>query len=588
MMENSTSQTQSFGFIKFSSVEDLNNYVKENNIRKKVWSSTQVVLICSQCGKEEVISVNNFKRKFIDSPVLCNVCHRNSLMTERHYHHWTEEEKLKAKIAREKTCQERYGVSFTGQLNSVKEAVKAAAQKKSQKEKDAISQKRKETNIKKYGVKSPLQNILIKEKSKQTCLEKYGTENPAASELVKEKINSTFEKKYGGNPLNTLAVREKIKNTMLERYGTVYNSQNEKISAKIKDSLLDYGEAAFLVKCEENNLEPINLNYKGTYDGKPIYYKCKCLKCGNIIEVAPHNHNFKCVHCCGKNAISSFGEKELLDFVKSIYSGQIIENDRRTLSPLELDILLPEKLLAIEFDGDYWHNEFNKDKMYHKEKTFKCAEKGIHLIHVFEYQWENDKETIKSIIKSFLVDDKTKIFARKCVVKEVPANTARDFCQENHLQGYCNSNICLGLYHENKLIQIETFGKPRFSSKYDWELVRECSKKDVSVIGGKSKLFKYFCDNYKPKNVVSYCNAALFSGDSYLKCGMTLEQWNNPGYVWCKQHIALSRYKCQKHKLLKKYPEFNSNMTELDIMHSLGFAKLYDCGQKVFIWQAKN
>lgn len=113
-MESSTSQTQSSGFIKFSSAEDLNKYVKENNIRKKVWSSAQVILICSQCSKEEVISINNFKRKFIGSPVLCNICHRSSLVTERHYHHWTEEEKQKAKIAREKTCQERYGVSFTG------------------------------------------------------------------------------------------------------------------------------------------------------------------------------------------------------------------------------------------------------------------------------------------------------------------------------------------------------------------------------------------------------------------------------------------------------------------------------------------
>lgn len=580
-MESSTSQTQHSGSIKFSSVEDLNSYVKENNIRKKVWSSTRIILVCSKCRKEESISVNNFKRKFAGGPVLCYECHRSSLAAERHYHHWTEEEKQKAKTAREKTCKSRYGVSFVGQIDSVKNAVRAAAQKKSQEEKDIISQKRKETNLKKYGAKSPLQNISLKEKRKHTCLERYGVENPAASKHIKEKINSTFEKKYGGSPLNTLAVREKIKSTMFEKYGTVYNSQNEKISAKIRESLLDYGEAAFLVKCEENNLEPVDLDYRGTYDGKPVYYKCRCLKCGNIIEVAPHNHNFKCVHCYGKNAISSFGEKELLDFVRSIYSGQIIENDRRTLSPLELDILLPEKSLAIEFDGDYWHNEFNKDRMYHKEKTLKCAEKGIHLAHVFEYQWENDREKVKSIIKSFLVNDSRKIYARECVIKEIPVTIARDFCEENHLQGYCSSNVCLGLYYENELVQLETFRK--LGSEYEWDLTRECSKKDVSVIGGKSKLFKHFCSKYSPKSIISYCDAALFSGDSYLKCGMTLEQWSDPDYVWCKQHTALSHYEC-----LKKYSELDRDMTESELMHSLGFAKLYDCGHKVFNWTAKN
>lgn len=575
------------GSAKFCSVEDLNNFVKENKIRKKLWTSIQVTLICSKCGKEEKISISNFRRKFNDSAILCNSCHRASLTTEKCYHHWTEEEKLKAKAAREKTCQKRYGVSFTGQLDSVRNAVTAAAQKRTQEEKDISSQKRKNTCLKRYNATSPMQCFLIKEKAKQTSLEKYGTENPAASDQVKEKINLTFEKKYGGSPLNTLKVREKIKSTMFERYGTVYNSQNEKISAKIKDSLLDYGEAAFLVKCEENNLEPIDLDYIGTYDGKPIYYKCKCLNCGNIVEIAPHNHNFKCVHCYGKNAISSFGEKELLDFVKSIYTGPIIENDRRTISPLELDILLPEKKLAIEFNGDYWHNEFNKSKMYHKEKTIKCAEKGIHLVHIFEYQWETCKETVKSIIKSFLVNDSERIYARKCTVKEIPTNVAKDFCVENHMQGYSNASVCLGLYYENKLVQVETFGRPRFSSNYDWELVRECSKKDVSIVGGKSKLFRYFQENYNPKSIVSYCDAALFSGDSYLKCGMTLKQWNDPGYVWCKQHTALSRYKCQKHKLLKLHPEC-VNMTEPEIMHSLGFAKLYDCGQKVFIWTKKS
>ncbi|MBR4316364.1 MAG: hypothetical protein IKP65_05310 [Alphaproteobacteria bacterium] len=72
-----------------------------------------------------------------------------------------------------------------------------------------------------------------------------------------------------------------------------------------------------------------------------------------------------------------------MDFIKSIYPYDIIENDKTMIKPYELDIYIPEKQVAIEFDGIYWHNEENKPKNYHLMKTELCEEKGIHLIHIF-------------------------------------------------------------------------------------------------------------------------------------------------------------------------------------------------------------
>lgn len=566
------------------SLDDLNNFIKENDLRKKKWSSTKIEYVCSQCGVITKLSVMQFKRKFANAAVLCDSCRKATFDKSKYnYHHWTEEEKQKANETRKKTCLEKYGVEFTGQLDSVKQAVSNAALNRTDEERNSISEKRKQTNIEKYGVENPIQNEEIKKRIEETCLKKYGTTNPAASEKIKEKIKNTFQIKYGGSPFHSPSVREKIKNTMLKRYGVENSSQLNTIAEKVGDKLKEYGEAAFLKNCEDNFLKPIDFKYEGYYDNGPVYYKCECLKCHNVVEIAPHNKNFTCIHCFGKNAISSFKEKEVVQYLKSIYDGEIVENCRRLISPLEVDIYLPEKKLAIEFNGDFWHNEFSKDKNYHKEKTQLCEQKGVKLFHIYEYEWLKSKDKVKDILKSFVCSDKKRVYARQCVIKEISNFQAKEFADLYHLQGHSLARVYLGLFFNGELIEIETFGHPRFNKNYQWEIVRECSKTDISVVGGKSKLFSYFISHYSPTNIVSYCDASKFSGESYLKCGMRLESWNSPGYLWIKQHNVLTRYQCQKHKLVKQFPELK-NSTETEIMHSLGYSKMFDCGQKVYVW----
>lgn len=564
-------------------LEELNAFVKRNDLRKKFWSSTKISYECSKCKKVSEISILQFKRKFTSSAVLCNDCRKATFDRSKHGHHWTEEEKRRANETRKKTCLKKYGVEYITQTPEVIQSIHNAAKNRTDEERSISSQKRRETNLKKYGCESPIGNSEIRKRIEDTCLEKYGTKNPAASEEIKDKIRNTFNSKYGMNPLSTVKVREKIQATMKERYGVQFISQNPSFAKNISESLMKYGEAAFLERCKENNVKPIDFHYRGYYDGKPIYYKCRCLKCGNEIEIAPHNNNFKCYICYGKNSISSYEEKEIVKFIESVYDGRIEKNYRRLISPLEVDIYAPEKKLAIEFDGNFWHNESSKDKNYHKMKTQLCENRGVHLIHVFEYEWINNEDKIKSILKSFFATDSQKVFARNCSVKEISSDEAKAFSSSNHLQGHANASVYLGLFHNDELVEIETFGHPRFCRKYEWELVRECSKKDMSVVGGKSKLFSYFVKHYDPESVVSYCDASKFTGDSYLKCGMKLTGWNSPGYVWSYGNKILSRYQCQKHKLVKEHPGLKES-TETEIMHALGYAKIYDSGQKVFSW----
>ena len=78
----------------------------------------------------------------------------------------------------------------------------------------------------------------------------------------------------------------------------------------------------------------------------------------------------------------------------------MIENDRELIAPYELDIVIPELHLAIEFNGIYWHSCFYKDENYHLMKTELCESKGYRLIHIFEDEWnEITKEKLKQIFE---------------------------------------------------------------------------------------------------------------------------------------------------------------------------------------------
>lgn len=294
---------------------------------------------------------------------------------------------------------------------------------------------------------------------------------------------------------------------------------------------------------------------------------------------------------------SSYFEKEVTEFVKSIYPNKIIENDRKIIKPKELDIYIPNKNVAIECDGLYWHSTeqltskgqfiFSSDEKKHYKnkqliKTLLCEEKGIRLIHIFEDEWNTKKEICKSIIASSLGIYKQKIFARKCEVKEINLEDWKKFLHENHIQDYTFAEYRLGLYYKDELVQ--GIGITKSNHKQgEIELNRMVTKLNTQVIGGFSKLMNNSIKMWNFSKIYSYISRRLFDGKGYYASNFKIVKINEPTYFYVKHGQRFPRYNFMKNKIKKMYDMgelsyWNENETEELIMNKNQFGKLYDCG----------
>lgn len=215
--------------------------------------------------------------------------------------------------------------------------------------------------------------------------------------------------------------------------------------------------------------------------------------------------------------------RELLDNLKVHY----VSNARDIIDG-ELDIYVPDHKLAIEFNGCYYHSDIYKAKDYHRNKWLSCQKKGIKLLSIWEDNWLNKREICEDLIRNSLGLNKS-VGARKCDVREVSPKEAKEFLQENHLQGWCQSMVRLGLFYKDSLVALMTFGTSRFKQS-EQELLRYCCKQGLSIIGGAGKLLSHFRDNYD-KDIISYCDCDISDGKMYRALGMQEVGWSE-SWTW--------------------------------------------------------
>jgi hypothetical protein len=487
----------------------------------------------------------------------------------------------------------------------------------------------KKTNLECYGVEHHMQRDEVKEKIRNTNIERYGVDNPAKLPEIKKRAAKTNIERYGGiSPMNSPDVIKKANETSMDRYGTIHPMQCDDVKNKCRESNIEkYGFAysfedddvrkkaidSIVKKYGKNTpyaskevQEKIRNGFQSKYGKHPtqshitdeslsilrskksLSSMCDDMTSNQIASELGVSHNTVVVYLRNHGLMavqnSSTFEREVVEFIKLNNSNDILTNERCMIKPHELDVYIPECSLAFECNGSYWHSEKQgKDKHYHLNKTKLCDEKGIQLIHIWEHDWIKTPDLIKQRLLSKLGKNE-RVYARKTKIKEISTEQSSYFLNKHHIQGTCPASVKYGLFEQDELVAVMTFGKSRFSKKYEWELLRYCSTKQV--IGGASKLFKHFQREHSPKTVISYSDKMWNTGAVYEKLGFEYSHTSSPAYYYTKNYIDFqNRVQFQKHKLVKKLEHFDPNITEWENMQANGYDRIWDCGNDVWVYK---
>lgn len=407
-----------------------------------------------------------------------------------------------------------------------------------------VSQNRSHNLQEKYGVNNVSQISKIKEKKKQKSLSKYGVENVSQSSEVKQRKIQTFLKHYGvKHYFQTQEFKDKSVQSCLNTFGVTNCSKNQEIKNKIKQTNIDkYGCEWTCMRTEarirSSNQSVVNKNFAA------------------LLE---------------KNNIEYEREKSIHSFNYDFRVGDLL---------IELNPTATHNVDWNPFTRDHLSNI---DNNYHYQKTETARQAGYRCVHLWD--WDNADVLIN------LLSNREKIVARKCKVEKISKEEARSFLENNHFQGWAQASICLGLFYNQQLYAVMTFGKPRYNHAYQYELVRYCSA--ANVTGGLAKLFSYFIKQYKPQSIVSYCDLSKFTGDSYIKLGFKLLRCHAPSLHWYNikthEHFTDNLIRQLGFSRIVKGIEPTEDLesqgkSNNQLLLENGFVRVYDCGQNTYVW----
>ena len=282
----------------------------------------------------------------------------------------------------------------------------------------------------------------------------------------------------------------------------------------------------------------------------PLQVKCKCGKDFTITWAnyrAGHNRNLLCVDC----------RKQLREHSWQV--GNVV-----------VEVLDKE----------------NKGKELFEKKL---REYKAGNLYIPIYPNEVGTEILKSMIQTRIGNVEQRVYARNCEIIEL--GDAKEFLKANHIQGYRNAAVTVGLMYKGELYAVMSFGKPRFNKNYEWELIRLATKCGVEVVGGASKMFKWFIENYSPKSIITYCDVRFSWPDPertvYKKLGFKYLYKTEPNYQYWSKDLKThySRLACQKHRLGEILENVDLDKSEAENMRQNGFIKIFDCGNFVFVWE---
>lgn len=572
--------------------------------------------------------VDNFKKLFYElfsKDVICEQLNINDnlykFIKSTYNLKLSKEDVLKK---RKQTCLEKYGCDNVAKSNVVKE-------------------KMQQTCLEKYGTTTVFASNIIRDKSKQSKLRRYGNEHynnsSQISETLQQKDSSYWDK------INSQRKQTKLKkygDKNYYNYEKCKNTWNQKTSAELKDIIkkridttqtkygVDYYNNSDQIKktWHKKSKEELNIiinKRKETCLNKfEVDSFSKTAQFKNIIKTINSNPEVKLTRSINEsNSWKNKSNEDKISIQEKIKqtnmdrygvpfyvmtkdcresNGCVISQANKRFANLLInnDINFEQEFVVglksfdfkindilVEINPTYTHNStkgthFGKIESeptptnYHLNKSQVAENAGFRCIHIWD--WDN----IDKIINLFL--PKTIIYARNCEIREVEKDEVNNFLNLYHLQDTCKGQkYCFGLYYQNQLIELMTFGKPRYNKKYEYELLRLCSHKDYKIVGGSERLFKHFLNLYDPKSIISYCDVSKFSGDVYERLGMELFSISGPACIWSKGKVKITDNLLRQQGFDRLFnTNYGKGTSNRELILNEGFLEVYDCGQKSF------
>ncbi len=294
----------------------------------------------------------------------------------------------------------------------------------------------------------------------------------------------------------------------------------------------------------------------------------------------------------------SKGEESVAEYIESL--GVKVERGRRdVIPPKEIDIFIPAKNLAIEYNGVYYHHDGKKPRNYHRDKYLACKEKGIRLIQILDLGWETRQDQIKSLLANALGAraNEKKVNARSCEVRQVKVGELREFFDGSHIQGHCGTgSLALALFFEDEIVAAMVFGKgtnqrgaARAGREGEWTLSRYATS--CVVRGGFGKLLAYGRGVIGwEHDIVSYSANDYFDGRVYEAAGFELDAEIAPDYqVYHPRNGLRPKSHWQRRHIPARLAEIGWDgdfdpdtdpRTEWELEDQVGAVRVYDSGKR--------
>jgi hypothetical protein len=316
-------------------------------------------------------------------------------------------------------------------------------------------------------------------------------------------------------------------------------------------------------------------DYKNKY--QKFSFRCHSCNATQLKSLVMLETSPVCFFCKPKESKSQL---QIFEFVRSLEPTALLSN-RDVIAPKELDIWVPSKNFAIEYNGLYWHSSaVLSDNLYHQKKHEECWKRSISLLSIYEDEWRDKRAIVEGMIRHRIKQPIERWSARNLQLVELAKDRAANFFDNNHLEGFARSSVTFGLEHKStgELLAAMSLRKP-FHRKYSdaLEVARCCVLAGHSVRGWLGKLTTKAIEyaHGKAARLITYVDGRVGRGNGYEQSGWTRAASENiPRFWWTDFHNRFNRFKYRANRA--------QGITQEEAAQCAGVVAIYGCSNSLY------